>query len=94
MGRPLLFCGDRASAVARWIEQYELGWVLTDGNISTVASSLISLMRDPVAKEQMNQRCRRIYQEHFSREVILDEWHRMLTELISNRATIRGRAKS
>ena len=25
VGRPLLFCGDRRSAIAQWIEQYDLG---------------------------------------------------------------------
>lgn len=90
VGRPLLFCGDRGSAVAQWIEQYNLGWVLTEGNIATVASSITSWMKDPAAKEQMNQRCQRIYREHFSREVTLDEWQRMLTELVDNRASIRS----
>lgn len=94
VGRPLLFCGDRGSAVAQWIEQYDLGWVLTDENTSTVASSITSLMRDPTAKQQMNQRCQRIYREHFSREVTLDEWQRKLTELIGKRTSIRSRVKS
>jgi glycosyltransferase involved in cell wall biosynthesis len=94
VGRPLLFCGDRGSAVAQWIERYDLGWVLADGNASIVASSISSLMKDPIAKEQMNQRCQRIYREHFSREVTLDEWQRRLTELISNRVSIRSRVKS
>jgi colanic acid biosynthesis glycosyl transferase WcaI len=94
VGRPLLFCGDRGSAVAQWIEQYDLGWVLTDGNISTVALSITSLMKDPAAKEQMNQRCRRIYQKHFSREVTLDEWQRMLTKLLTNRASMCSRITS
>ena len=82
VGRPLLFCGDRRSAVARWIEQYDLGWVLTDENVSDVAASITSLMTDTVARDEMNRRCQRIYREYFSREVTLDEWQRRLTELL------------
>ncbi len=93
VGRPLLFCGDRRSAVARWIEQYDLGWVLTDENVRSVAVHITSLMRDPVAREQMNERCQRVYREHFSRKVTLDEWQRLLTELISHRGSIRSQAK-
>jgi glycosyltransferase involved in cell wall biosynthesis len=94
VGRPLLFCGDRGSAIAQWIEQYDLGWVLTEWNASTVAASITVLMKDPVAKVQMNQRCQRIYQEHFSREVTLDGWQRMLMELVGNRASTQSRVES
>ena len=94
VGRPLLFCGDRGSAIAQWIEQYDLGWVLTGENLPAVAASMIRLMKDPVAKEQMNQRCHRIYREHFSREVTLDGWQRMLVELTNNRDGIKSRVES
>jgi hypothetical protein len=51
-------------------------------------------MKDPLATEQMNQRCQRIYQEHFSREVTLDGWQRMLMELVGNRASTQSRVES
>jgi glycosyltransferase involved in cell wall biosynthesis len=86
VGRPLLFCGDRGSAIAHWIEQYDLGWVLTEENARAVAASMVSLMNDPAAKARLNQRCQRIYQEHFSREVALDEWHRLLTGKLESRS--------
>lgn len=90
VGRPLLFCGDRGSAIAQWIEQYSLGWVLTKDNADTVAESMRLFMRDPIAIEQINQRCQRVYRQHFSREVTLDAWHRMLTELISHRSIMKS----
>ncbi len=94
VGRPLLFCGHRGSAIAQWIEQYDLGWVLTAENVSSVAASMIMLMKDPVATAQMNQRCQRIYQKHFSREVALDGWHRLLTDMISNRSATKSMVES
>lgn len=90
IGRPLLFCGDPNSSISRWIEKYNLGWVLTKDNVSKIASDLRTFMNDPDAIEQMNQRCQRVYQQHFSRQVTLNEWHRLLTELLSCRADVRS----
>jgi glycosyltransferase involved in cell wall biosynthesis len=90
IGRPLLFCGDRRSSIAQWIEQYQVGWVLTEDNASVVAASVISLVNDPDATRQMNERCQRVYRENFSREVMLEGWNRKLTELITNRDRIKN----
>lgn len=94
IGRPLLFCGDRRSAIAQWIEQYDIGWGLTEGNASAVAASITLLANNPVATRQMNERCQSIYRKHFSREVILDGWQRMLTELVTNQARIQPKIES
>ncbi len=91
VGRPLLYCGDRRSAVAQWIEKYDIGWVLTQGNASAVATSITLLTNNPEATRQMNERCQRAYRKHFSREVTLDRWQRMLTELVTNRTRIRSK---
>lgn len=86
IGRPLVFCGSRNSAIAQWIEQYDIGWVLTEGNASTVAASITLLANNPTATRQMNERCQSVYRKHFSREVTLDGWQRLLTELVASRA--------
>src|SRR5215813_435804 len=35
-GRPVLFAGSPESAVARWIVQYGLGWILTSDNVTEI----------------------------------------------------------
>jgi len=81
IGRPVLFCGDSQSAVAQWIQQYDLGWVLTPDNLQEVAESLRQSLKNPLAMQEMRERCHRIYHTYFSREIGIEGWHRQLTEL-------------
>jgi colanic acid biosynthesis glycosyl transferase WcaI len=83
IGRPVLFCGSRNSAVARWIEQFELGWVLNQENIDEVATSIRGLLHFPSAICKKGEHCHRVYWEQFSRDKALDCWHQLLTELLS-----------
>jgi glycosyltransferase involved in cell wall biosynthesis len=84
IGRPVLFCGDSRSAVAQWIEQYDLGWVLTPANLTEVAESMRRLSKDKLAMQQKEEHCHKTYRAFFSREIGLDEWHRQLVELVSS----------
>jgi hypothetical protein len=86
IGRPALFCGDSRSAVARWIEQYDLGWVLAPENLPEVAESMRRLSTDKLAMQQKGELCHDVYHALFSREIGLDGWHRELTELLATRA--------
>ena len=36
MGRPVLFIGAADSAIARWIEQFGVGWVLSSASLDSV----------------------------------------------------------
>jgi colanic acid biosynthesis glycosyl transferase WcaI len=83
VGRPVLFCGPRNCAIAHWIESYGLGWVLEPGKASIIADQMRLLLQDPAALQAMRQRCYTAYQEHFSRQVTLAEWQRILTTLIA-----------
>ncbi|HET9869420.1 MAG TPA: hypothetical protein VFR02_02835, partial [bacterium] len=73
-GRPVLFEGSPRSAIARWIEEYGVGWVLTEDSLRQVAEGLESFGADPAAKKALFKRCHRVYQEHFSRQAVLDRW--------------------
>lgn len=83
IGRPVLFCGNRSSAVAQWIEQFDLGWVLDRENIEEVAASIRNLLHFPSAILKKGEHCHQVYWQQFSRDMALDRWHRQLTELLS-----------
>jgi colanic acid biosynthesis glycosyl transferase WcaI len=83
IGRPVLFCGDRGSAVAQWITQYDLGWILTPETVQDVAASLRELSKTPGAIQRKGEHCHQIYQEHFSRRNALDSWQELLTEFLA-----------
>jgi hypothetical protein len=82
IGRPVLFCGSPKSAVAYWIKQFNLGWVLAPGCAAEVAHEIRTFASSPQEMEAMRQRCYCVYREHFSKQVGLDNWHQAICELI------------
>jgi colanic acid biosynthesis glycosyl transferase WcaI len=83
VGRPVLFAGSRASAVARWIEEHRVGWVLDGGSREAIAGRLRELARDPGELRGLQQHCHQVYQQHFARRRVLDDWDRELKALLA-----------
>ncbi len=81
VGRPVLFAGSPASAVAGWIERYRLGWVLDDARLDEVAAALRALTRDPAPLEALKQRCFETYRAQFARAPLIDRWAALLDGL-------------
>jgi colanic acid biosynthesis glycosyl transferase WcaI len=81
-GRPVLFAGSQDAAIARWIREQGVGWVLDRGTLSQVAQELRRLARDARELQIMRQRCHEVYQAHFSMEKTMDQWDRELRALL------------
>ncbi len=86
-GRPVLFAGPRDAAIARWIEEYGVGWVLDSQTQGEVVAQLRSVASTPETLAEMQRHCQRVYQEHFSRSRVMDGWHRELMQLLPQGAT-------
>jgi glycosyltransferase involved in cell wall biosynthesis len=71
-GRPVLFAGSPESAVAKWIQEYDLGWVLTPRNVNAITKSIRAYASSPEQQNKMRQHCFEVYKEHFCRERVLD----------------------
>lgn len=82
VGRPVLFAGPQDAAIARWIEEHGVGWVLTPGSVGEVAAQLRELAASPQRLEALQRRCQQVYRHHFSRCQIVDAWHRELLALL------------
>ncbi len=83
VGRPVLFCGSKTSGIARWIEQYEVGWVLEPGCASQVAPRIAAWGQDAQAVQDMRLRCHDVYSRHFSKKRTTQAWHDLLAGLLS-----------
>ncbi|HLW53800.1 MAG TPA: glycosyltransferase family 4 protein [Candidatus Angelobacter sp.] len=81
-GRPVLFAGSRESAIAQWIERYQLGWVLTADNLQAVAREITAYMNQPLERARMQQHCHQVYRRHFSKDHVLDAFDHRLRELL------------
>ena len=84
-GRPVIFSGSNDSALARWIEEYNIGWVLNERTQELVAAELLELRNRPEKLQDLQQRCFQVYHEHFSRDSVVEEWDRQLRELVSSK---------
>lgn len=82
VGRPIIFAGDKSSALARWIETYKVGWVLTEETAPFVAERLKQLSQSREQLKSLWQRCHQVYQNSFSKKEIADQWNYELCKLL------------
>lgn len=85
IGRPVLFAGAADCAIAGWVRQHGVGWVLTADNRAAVADELRRLSDRPDELAALQQRCHAVYHEHFAREKMLDRWDEELRRLLEPR---------
>jgi glycosyltransferase involved in cell wall biosynthesis len=81
MGRPVLFVGSSDSAVARWIREFGIGWVLDRDRIEDLAAELARWSASPEAKNRLFRHCHAVYQQQFSRTRALDRWDDALRQI-------------
>ena len=84
-GRAVVYAGHPASAIARWISEYGVGWVLTPVTAAAVADDLRALASDPARLAELRTRCHAVYHRHFSRRIQLDQWDAELRRLLPGR---------
>jgi glycosyltransferase involved in cell wall biosynthesis len=87
-GRPVLFAGPPDSAIGRWIEEHEVGWVIDPGTLPLLAEQLRALAADPGQLAEQQRRCQEVYQRCFSRTQVMDAWHRHLLALLPEAAGV------
>jgi glycosyltransferase involved in cell wall biosynthesis len=81
-GRPILFEGSSDSSLARWILEYKVGWVLNPDNLEKTASELLWFSGSQSQKNEMFRHCHEIYQTHFSKKTVIDQWNSELRTLL------------
>jgi glycosyltransferase involved in cell wall biosynthesis len=72
VGRPVLFIGSDDSFAARIIRKYRVGWVCSPGAELTIVDELRTLSKRLPHMQELREHCYRVYQTHFSRELLLD----------------------
>ena len=88
MGRPVLFVGSRDSAVARWIQEFGVGWVLDPLRIEQLAAELARWSASPEEKYNLFRHCHRVYETEFSRTRAVERWDERLRGLLENADTL------
>ena len=83
VGRPVVFEGSEKSSIARWIEEYQVGWVLKADNLDETAEELIKFTENDKKKAAMFKKCCEVYQTHFSKKAVLGKWNNELGMLLA-----------
>jgi colanic acid biosynthesis glycosyl transferase WcaI len=81
-GRPVVFAGSPDSAIASWIGEHGVGWVLTATNVPEIAADLQALAADPARLTKLQEHCHAVYQEQFSWKAVTAVWDRELRGLL------------
>jgi glycosyltransferase involved in cell wall biosynthesis len=81
-GRGVVYAGPPDSAIARWVDEHQVGWVLTPESVPQVAADLRALAGDPGRLAALRRRCHAVYHQHFSRQTQLDRWDAELRRLL------------
>jgi hypothetical protein len=77
-GRPVIFAGPSGSAIARWIEHHQVGWVLNESSEDGIAAQLRQLAECRGRLEALQQHCHDVYHRHFSRQRVMSAWDQEL----------------
>ena len=80
IGRPVLFAGSADCSLAEWIRRFDVSWVL-NGSVEEVARSLREFAENQATRVEMNRRCWEVYTRHFSREIQLQRWRRLIDSI-------------
>jgi glycosyltransferase involved in cell wall biosynthesis len=89
-GRPVIFAGPSDSCIARWICEYEVGWVLNKQSLPAIANELRELARGSEKLKAIQRRCHEVYQSHFSQHRIMDRWDEELRSLLNGTGEVIG----
>ena len=88
VGKPVLYAGPKNSSIARWVEAFDVGLVLTPENLEEVAQALVTLADDRKQIEQWQYRALRAYELNFSKKRVMDQWDGDLKKLLGGSAAL------
>lgn len=74
IGRPVLFSGTADSDIANWCREYGIGYELDDN----VSERLRKFLETPELLAKLQQKAFKIYNEYFSKAVVVRGWKNLL----------------
>jgi colanic acid biosynthesis glycosyl transferase WcaI len=73
-GRPILFVGDRACAIAKIVEEHGAGAVVGSGDSKHLAQIIINWADNPNEVERLGSNARSVFEERFDRRIAIDAY--------------------
>jgi colanic acid biosynthesis glycosyl transferase WcaI len=88
-GKPIIIIADKNGEIARLVQQYSCGIVIAPGDADALVDALRLLSNAPETVSEMGRRARTMLDAHFTREIALERWSRLLDQLDNSRASDR-----
>ncbi len=83
-GRPLLYVGPSNGEIPDVVRAGACGVVVEPGDAAGLADAIVSLQCDNARREAMGTRARRLFEQHYTREIVAAEFCQMLREVNYN----------
>jgi len=78
---------ERAS---KWILKHKLGWTVDANNISKIVDTICHLASNNSELVELQNHCHKIYNNFFSRQIMIDKWKTELKKLFLNDDMLNG----
>jgi colanic acid biosynthesis glycosyl transferase WcaI len=91
VARPFIFAGRADAAIARWIVEHDVGFVLTPGAVEDVATRLVALKDDARGLRAGRANALDTYRRYFSKRLVNDRWAALLGEQLRRSASRSSR---
>ncbi|MBI1883336.1 MAG: glycosyltransferase family 4 protein [Chlamydiae bacterium] len=78
VGKPVIYAGPMDSAIASWIRQYDVGFVLSGETIPKLVQDLLDLEKNPERLHKLGQNAYNAYHQFFSKKRVMDQWDELL----------------
>lgn len=82
VGKPVIYAGPPNSAIAQWIQEFEVGLVLTENNLEDVMNKLLALANNKNDLRRWQENALNAYKLHFSKEYIMNQWDKTLRKML------------
>ena len=80
-GKPILIIADKDSEISRCVKEYQIGWVVSPNNPLLLKSTFEEIYRCKDLST-IGARSRKVAEEHFSKDVILEKYYRLLSAML------------
>ena len=80
-GKPILAITDEDSELAMTVREAKIGWVVTPGDQEGIITTVIEAASDVEALKIMGERARRLAEDKFNREQILEQYKMLFASL-------------
>ncbi len=84
-GRPILYQGSESGEIARMIRDYDLGFVVSEGDADALQSAIRTWADNRPLAAEMGRRCWETYQSHYTRHHGLAKYQRVLEAVAAGR---------